>query len=80
MLLDFNNKLILEWFKDISGAYDKTYTLPLSLNTYVFAGLTLRGTKTTIEMTNPIITSFQNTTVSFYAGYGYGCDGFIIGY
>ena len=72
--------MILEWFKDISGAADKTYTLPLSLNTYVFAGLTLRGVKTTIGMTNPIITSFQNTAISFCSGYGYGCGGFIIGY
>ena len=80
MLLGFNNKLILEWFADISGAYDKTYTLPVSLNTNVFAGLTLRGTKTTTPMTNPIITSFQNTAISFYAGYGYGCVGFIIGF
>ena len=74
-----NNNLIIEWFSDNSGAYDKTYTLPIALNGYVAAGLTLRGTKVSVGMTNPIITSFTNTTISFYAGYGYGCVGFIIG-
>ena len=65
----FNNKLILEWFADISGAYDKTYTLPISLNTNVFAGLTLRGTKTTTPIVNNMLKSIKSK-LSYFASAG----------